>query len=140
MKTDYELLQEVISLSSEKNNNKKLPTDTYFSSMCQHILNIMKQENIYFINELKDTKYTGNMFKNMFKNIKEHLDLILKGRFVNYFSRVSIKDGKCCYNLFYPNKKKYLRDNIFTNVMSVQGKTWGPTLYNNPHIVRGPEG
>jgi len=44
MKTDYELLQEVISLSSEKNDNKKLPTDTYFSSICQHILNRMKQE------------------------------------------------------------------------------------------------
>jgi cephalosporin hydroxylase len=132
MKTDYELLQEVIYLSSEKNNNKKIPTDTYFSFMCKHILSIMEQQNVKFLNKLQTNEYMAAIYK----NIKEHIDLFSKDRFVNYFSRVSITDGKCCYNLFSPNKKKYLRDNIFTNFMSVQGKTWGPMIYKSLQLYK----
>jgi len=132
MNTDYEIIQNIINLSKEQNENKKIPSDTYYSYMLKLIIQYMEKKNIFNLNNLNQ----GPIWRKIYNNIKLHLDLFSKGRFVNYFSRVSINDGKCSYNQFHPEKKIYLRDNIFTNWMSVQGKSWGPIIYKSLQLYK----
>jgi cephalosporin hydroxylase len=132
MNSDYEIIQNIIKLSEEQNNNKKIPSDTYYSYMLKLIIKYMNTENVSNLNNLKQCP----IWTKIYNNIKLHLTLFSEGRFVDYFSRVSINDGKCSYNQFSPGKKIYLRDNIFQNWMSVQGKSWGPIIYKSLQLYK----
>jgi cephalosporin hydroxylase len=130
--SEYDLLNNVVNLCSENAKNKQIPSDSYFSFLCRTILKKMKTQNIKQIDKLKDTEFN----KKIYKNIKLHLNLFSKGRFVSYFSRVSMEDGKLSYNLFYPNKQKHLRDSSLINLISSQGKCWGPMIYKNLRLYK----
>ena len=130
MKTDYDILKQIIELS--KDEDTEITTYSYFSVLCQTFIKQMETQKVYYINKL-------NIPKNQHflrDNIKTHIDLFSKGRFVDYFSRVSINDGKCSYNVFYPNKTVYLRDNQFINLISFQGKCWGSIVYRDLNLYK----
>ena len=98
MNTDYDILKKIIELCKEEDT--EITTHSYFSVLCNSIINKMIQKNVYFINKLDISVFQ----RELYNNIKEHIDLFSKGRFVDYFSRVSINDGKCSYNTLYKNK------------------------------------
>jgi cephalosporin hydroxylase len=133
-KTDKDILLEIINISTEDTQGKYIPSSSFFSNICQFFLKIMNKHNCKYMSDI--TKFVSKEHIEVYNNVCESIQIYSKGRYVDYFKRVSLTDGKCSYNAYYSNKITYLRESTFIDWCATQGKCHGSIIYKTLELYK----
>ena len=123
-RTDRDILLEIINTSTEATQGKYIPSSSFFSSICKFFLKIMNHNNCKYMSDI--TKFVSKEYMEIYNNVCESIQIYSKGRYVDYFKRVSLTDGKCSYNLYSSSKISYLREASFVDWWAEKA-----TIYRN---------